>query len=197
MHYYKHKEIEFHVDNPNFLFTQLTVDSHTKDQMKTVIENEQDTANYHGGYTFEIEDKLFEKLYNTFTVICQEIFGELHIFENNRRICWANVYNCDSYRSNLHHHLRTSTINSVFYLNIPADDCLNSSGLRTIYNNNEYIFLPDELDLVIMPSWMPHEPLPHNSKENRIAINMELQCGKPINDIYTLTKIYEKCKIII
>ena len=44
MHYYKHKEIEFHVDNPNFLFTQLTVDSHTKDQMKTVIENEQDTV---------------------------------------------------------------------------------------------------------------------------------------------------------
>ena len=112
-------------------------------------------------------------------------------------MCWANVYNCDSYRSNLHHHLRTSTINSVFYLKIPIDDSPNASGLRTVYNNTNYVFVPDELDLVIMPSWLPHEPLPHNSKENRIAINMELRCDKPINNIYNLSKIYEKCKIIL
>ena len=197
MYYYEYKKIEYHIDNPNFLTTQLTIDSYTKTHLTTIIENAQDTANYHGGYTFEIEDKTFDKLYNTFVVICEEIFGELHVSKYNRKMCWANVYNCDSYRSNLHHHLRTSTINSVFYLKIPIDDSPNASGLRTVYNNTNYVFVPDELDLVIMPSWLPHEPLPHNSKENRIAINMELRCDKPINNIYNLSKIYEKCKIIL
>lgn len=197
MHHYKYKKIEYHIDNPNFLTTHLTIDSSTKTYLTTVIENAKDTANYHGGYTFEIENKTVDTLYDTFTVICEEIFGELYISEYNRRTCWANVYNCDSYRSNLHHHLRTSTINSVFYLKIPTDDSPNASGLRTVYNNTNYIFVPEEMDLVIMPSWMPHEPLPHNSKENRIAINMELRCDKQIDDIYSISKIYDNCKFII
>ena len=197
MNYYEYKEIEFHIDNPNFLTTQLIIDNSTKDQLTTIVKNSKDTANYHGGYTFELEDKTFDTLYDTFVIICKNIFGELYISEHNRKLCWANVYNCDSYRSNLHHHLRTSTINSVFYLKIPPDNSPNASGLRTVYKNTNYVFIPDELDLVIMPSWLPHEPLPHNSKENRIAINMELRCDKPIIDIYSISKIYEKCKIIL
>lgn len=197
MNYYNYKQLEYQIDNPYFLFTTLEIDNITKNNMIRIVESEKDTANYYGGYTFVIENDLFKPLYNTFNIICADVFDELYISSYNREICWANVYNCDSYRSNLHHHLRTSTINSVFYLQIPNDGDPNSSGLRSVYNNKNYVFVPNELDLVIMPSWMPHEPLPHTSKENRIAINMELRCDKQIDDIYKLSSVYEKCSFTL
>ena len=179
--FYKNDNVKYNINNPYFLQTRLIFDEKIKTEMISTVESQIETGNYNGGYTFVVEETKneFSKIYDTFQYICENIFGNLHIAATNRKLCWANVYNKNTYRSNLHHHLRTSTINSVFYLKIPSNGGENSSGLRVITKDYfDNIFVPDELDLVIMPSWMLHEPMSHNSCENRIAINMEIACTK-------------------
>lgn len=192
--------VYYYNTNPYFLCTKIDLGLKLQKQMIKTVESQIDCADYNGGYTFIVEelDQEFSKLYNTFENICKNIFEDLPVAEVNRRLCWANVYNKDTYRSNLHHHLRTSTINGVFYLKIPDDGKENSSGLRVITKDHlDTIFVPEELDLVIMPSWMLHEPLSHNSNENRIAINMEIACKRSIDNIYKRELIYKNCRINI
>jgi hypothetical protein len=196
--FYKNNGINYNINNPYFLYTTLSIDHSLQQQMIATVESQIETGDYNGGYTFVVEesDQEFSILYNTFKHICNTVFENLDISIYNRTICWANVYNKNTYRSNLHHHLRTSSINSVFYLQVPIDKMENSCGLRVITKDHlDQVFIPEELDLVIMPSWMPHEPLPHNSQFNRIAINMEIACNQKIDDFYTLNKIYKNCKI--
>lgn len=192
---YKFSDIEYSVDIPLVLSTKIIEsDADMRQRMIACIEQQLTRdPNYHGGYTFEVKDPCndFARLYNTFFSIVTNIFGPFNLSVKQRNYCWANVYNVDSYRSNLHHHLRTSSVNGIFYLNVPKD---SGGGLRLIYQEQESIFMPDNLDLVIMPSWMPHEPLPVSSKENRIAINMEIATIENINDYYTVQKTFLKAK---
>jgi hypothetical protein len=192
-------KLHYNAQNPYVLYTKLKIKKNLQLEMIDTVESQIETANYHSGYTFEVEDSKnnFKKLYNTFFSISKNIFGEEFLSEKNRDLCWANIYNKKTFRSNLHHHLRTSTINSVFYLKIPDDGDLNSSGLQIVHNNNSVIFIPDELEMVIMPSSMLHAPMPHNSLENRISINMEIRYEASIENVYLLDQIYNKCSIVL
>ena len=189
----------YNAQNPYVLYTKLKIKKNLQLEMIDTVESQIETANYYGGYTFEVEDSKnnFKKLYNTFLNISKDLFTNEYLSTYNRDTCWANVYNRETFRSNLHHHLRTSTINSVFYLKIPNDDEPNSSGLRIVHNNNDVVFVPDELEMVIMPSSMLHAPMPHNSLENRISINMEIRYEKSIENIYLLDQIYSKCSLVL
>ena len=192
-------KLYYNAQNPYVLYTKLKINKNLQLEMIDTVESQIKTANYYGGYTFEVEDSKnnFKKLYNTFLNISKDLFTDEYLSKHNRDTCWANVYNKKTFRSNLHHHLRTSTINSVFYLKIPNDGDLNSSGLRLVHNNNDIIFVPDELEMVIMPSSMLHAPMPHNSLENRISINMEIRYEKSIESVYLLDQIYNKCSLVL
>lgn len=176
--------IHYSIDNPFLLSTKLSFSKEEQDRMVHTVESQIATGNYHGGYTFVVKDnafKDFSKLYNNFFNICLNMFGPFSLSKLYRPNCWANVYNKDSYRSNMHNHIRTSTINAVFYLKMPKED----GGISVIYNDQKFVFLPDEFEMIIMPSWMPHEPMPHNSLQNRISINMEIACNEPASSIFT------------
>lgn len=184
----------WHVANPYLLTTkiQLDEDETTRQRMIACIDQQLSRSpNYHGGYTFEVKDPCndFAKIYNTFFSIVSNIFGPFNLSTKQRNYCWANVYNKDTYRSNLHHHLQTSAVNGIFYLNVPND---NDGGLRLLHEDQDMTYIPENLELVIMPSWMLHEPLPVDGLENRIAINMEIATIEYVDDYYLLDKIFKK-----
>jgi hypothetical protein len=190
---FKTETINYHVEIPYVLSTKIQTDDNLLQKRMIACIEQQLTRNpnYHGGYTFEVKDPCndFAKIYNTFFSIVSNIFGPFNLSTKQRNYCWANVYNKDSYRSNLHHHLRTSSVNGIFYLNLPS---ATDGGLKLVHDDQELTFMPENLDLLIMPAWMPHEPLPVNTLENRIAINMEIATIEHVDDYYLLDKIFKK-----
>ena len=128
----------WHVANPYLLTTkiQLDEDETTRQRMIACIDQQLSRSpNYHGGYTFEVKDPCndFAKIYNTFFSIVSNIFGSFNLSTKQRNYCWANVYNKDTYRSNLHHHLQTSSVNGIFYLNTRDFKHMLKSNCLSLY----------------------------------------------------------------
>jgi hypothetical protein len=191
----KVNDIFYHIEIPHLLSTNLIpCDDQMQERMVACIEQQLTrNPNYHGGYTFEVKDPChdFAKVYNTFFNIVKDIFGQFNLSVKQRNYCWANVYNSENYRSNLHDHLRTSSVNAIFYLNIPNE---SGGGLRLVYEDQDLVYMPDNFELLIMPSWLLHEPMPVNSLHNRIAINMEIATIEPVDDYYKTNKIFFKAR---
>lgn len=90
---------------------------------------------------------------------------------------WSFVSNKDRNVSVLHDHSNTAKANGVFYLKTPKVKNPKSGGLlikksRSIFAKR-HIFTATEGVLIIFPGNLPHRPLPINSEEYRISINME------------------------
>lgn len=193
--------ITYQLANPFLLSTRIDLDEPTRQAMiNSVMDQMKNQPNYHGGYTFELKDQNydFSKLYNKFYEISNHVFGPWTPSVKHKHWCWANVYNKDGYFdkeyiSNLHNHRGTSMINGVFYLNVPKDVDQESGALKILYEDQYFYYLPDTLDLVIMPNWLYHEPLITSSSEYRIAINMEINFIEDIDNVYTLNKIFKHC----
>jgi hypothetical protein len=79
----------------------------------------------------------------------------------------------------------------VYYLKIPTDIAPNEGGLHIKIGDTVINFLPEEGDLIIMPSDVLHEPQPHSSDQFRIAINMEICTIDNYSTYYLKDKIHE------
>jgi len=132
-------------------------------------------------YSYVIEEDynfFLKKLYNEYVLTCFKIFGNIKISKKSRTICWGYCSNSDDYNSYWHDHIKSSTINAVYYINIPP----NSNGplfFRIPKNNNEYeifSYHPKNYDLLIFPNYLEHKPIPPSSEEYRVCINMEIIC---------------------
>lgn len=191
-------EYYYHLIEPKIISVQLDPAEFNKERMVQCIlsQKDLDITNYHGGYTFEVMDPYhdFGKLYSKFLSIASDIFGPFNHSTLQKHWCWANVYNCDSFVTNMHNHETTCTINGVFYLNIPKDCESTEGGIKFLINGEEELYLPDELELIIMPNCQEHSPQYHSSTDYRIAINMEISTIEDVDKIYLLEKIYKKCK---
>ena len=83
----------------------------------------------------------------------------------------------DDYVTALHSHVHImTTINAVFYLNIPKE----GGEIFFSYMNGKYsegrgmeVTLKPQMDMVyFFPSWLPHTPLPHKDKNvTRLCFN--------------------------
>jgi hypothetical protein len=178
---------------PEVLETTYILDDVTRQRMINTVLSQKDTANYHGGYTFHIEDMHgdFDKLYNYFFSVVESIFGPIDLAAKHKPWCWANVYNKDNFKTNAHNHIHTASINAVYYLKISNDMLANEGGLNLYPFTKPIIqFQPDEGDLLIMPNYTVHEPLFHSGSDYRIAVNMEICINSHINDYYKEEKIY-------
>ena len=182
---------------PQVLETQFLLTPAVKTRMIDTVLSQKDTANYHGGYTFHVQDSFgdFQTLYSFFFNTVVNIFGDVKLSPVNKRWCWANVYNRDTFKTNAHDHIKTSSINAIYYLKMPNDINSNEGGLKLHPPNSEVIqFQPDEGDLLIMPNNTVHEPLFHSSIDYRIAINMEICIEPSIFKYFTEEKIYANAK---
>jgi hypothetical protein len=118
---------------------------------------------------------LIKKFHQVSNEQYSKVFGNFRLNEKNKNYCWAYVSNESDYRGGIHHHLHTSTINSVFYFNVP--DTL--SGGITFYRNSgeKYLtYYPKNNDLIIFPNFLLHDPEKSLESEYRISINMEIIC---------------------
>ena len=189
----------YNVLSPEVLETSYIIDAAVRDRMINTVLSQKDTANYHGGYTFQVGDPYgdFKKLYNYFFETVTSVFGPIDIAAKNRNWCWANVYNKNNFKTNLHNHIRTSSINAIYYLKLPKDMLENEGGLIVASSDHqeELLFLPEEQDLLIMPNYTLHEPQSHSSLDYRIAINMEICINNSIATYYVLDNIYKTATI--
>lgn len=150
---------------------------------KIVEEHKKQLGNSQRTFTnFSLNDSFSEfsnNLTKTFHEISEneyaKIYGNYKLASNNSDVCWAYVTNCDDYHSLIHDHARTSTINAVFYFNVPS----NISGGLTFYRSRSERYLtyyPKNNDLLIFPNHLLHRPEKSDSKKYRISINMEIKC---------------------
>tara|TARA_R100001463_G_scaffold17250_2_gene44277 strand:- start:1072 stop:1602 length:531 start_codon:yes stop_codon:yes gene_type:complete len=85
---------------------------------------------------------------------------------------WVYVQNNFFNRPSLHHHIPTSTLNAVFYINIPKI----GGELEFKYEDTSYVLSPKKDKIYIFPYWLPHKPLPQKDEDKRICFNLEYFC---------------------
>lgn len=187
------KLIYYSFEFPKLLETRYEISKDVQQRMIDTVMSQRESGNYHGGYTFHINDVYgdFKKLYQHFFNIVNNIFGPLTIAPRSKTWCWANVYNKNDFKTNMHHHKYTSSINAVYYLKVPLGLQGKEGGLTFMKDDNSLMtFLPDEGDLIIMPADVPHEPEYHPLEDYRIAINMEICTVDHYSTYYTPKTIY-------
>jgi hypothetical protein len=124
------------------------------------------------------KDKDLDNLYTLFFEHATKWLGPLELKKNNRRNVWAYVCRSQEFFQGIHDHRHTCEINAVYYHKIPKTK-FPIAGCLGLYNNKNELrfwFKPKEKDLIIYPGWLKHEPMPPDSDDFRIAINMEINC---------------------
>tara|TARA_R100001086_G_scaffold162892_1_gene87778 strand:- start:299 stop:847 length:549 start_codon:yes stop_codon:yes gene_type:complete len=112
------------------------------------------------------------KLYDKFLTLSQKNFGPFNLLKNNSNKCWSLLTNKNNYASVPHDHIKTSVINSVYYLSVPEQ-----KGSIQFYIDEKWIdYQPDENELLIFPSYLKHNTTKNNTEKWRISINMEIIC---------------------
>ena len=151
------------------------------------IINQIKRAEWDNNYVIE-KDKFAKKLYKKFLETAQEHLNPFTLRSNNRDNCYAVASNKDFIPSvNWHNHIMTSTINSVFYLNIPKD----MKGGEIQFKNrsgNVLTLKPKNNQLLIFPGWMWHNPVNVESQELRLSINMEIITQEKMEDVFNILK---------
>ena len=108
---------------------------------------------------------------------CTEIFGDLQYLPTNNDFCWAYCSNNGDYAEIWHNHMKTSTINSVYYLNVPK--CSGGEIEFDLGGGKVFKYKPKNFDLLIFPNYLRHRPLKVDSIDLRVSINMEFLCEEP------------------
>jgi hypothetical protein len=169
-------------DFPIFIWDNfLTIDNQTRtDLMGIVLENKK--RNHHGvGGSFKIDydpTSFFAELYSKFFEVTYNFFGGLDILPNNSSMCWSYSSNdIDHGPGMIHNHINTSTINSVYYLNVPDSATIENGSIQFFMDDKTFSYRPNRYDLVIFPNYLSHRINYLKDSEYRISINMEILCN--------------------
>lgn len=122
-------------------------------------------------------NNLINGLYDKFYRVAQQLFN-FKVSKKSKRICWACITNNKYYNFVPHNHIKSSTINGVYYLNIPKVNRNLSGPIKFQVNNDWLYYQPDNFELIFFPNYLVHDATKHESKEWRISINMEILCEK-------------------
>jgi hypothetical protein len=129
---------------------------------------------YENGNSFPIE--YLDNLYQSFFDVAVHEFGPFEISPRNIRTCWGYVINKDVYRGGIHHHIRSSTLNAVFYLHVP-ETVTEREGSISFYDDAQqevFTYKPVTGDLLVFPNYLFHQPHQSHTDEFRISVNMEI-----------------------
>ena len=124
-------------------------------------------------------NKVLSKIYQNFLEYSQNRFGKLNIIKEPEM--WALCTNKDNWKSVVHDHIETSTINAVYYLNIPQIDYKNVGDIKLLHNDIWYNYTPSENELLIFPNYLTHDTEYNKTDDFRVSINMEIKCNNEIN----------------
>tara|TARA_Y100000114_G_scaffold127482_1_gene124159 strand:+ start:1305 stop:1832 length:528 start_codon:yes stop_codon:yes gene_type:complete len=131
-------------------------------------------------YSFKVFSKYSNILYDMFINKCKEHLNDFTLRDKNFEL-WCYYTNKDYAKGNKwHNHIRTSTINSVLYL-----ETVKGKGIE-FENNGEYLYIePKDYDFLIFPDFLNHLPRISEDKR-RISFNMELRCNENSQDIFAI-----------
>ena len=124
-------------------------------------------------------NKILSKIYQNFLEYSQNRFGKLDIIQEPEM--WALCTNKDNWKSVIHNHIETSTINAVYYLNIPQIDYKNVGDIKLLHNDIWYNYTPSENELLIFPNYLTHDTEYNKTDDFRVSINMEIKCNNDID----------------
>ena len=161
-----------------------------KNKIKNIVDKNYQshfqTAKNSGGFNFPIEDDenlFFEQLYQKFLLCSKDIFGNFKLSNRNSKKCFCYRGNKDDmgirYDYWWHNHVHSSTINSVYYLQVHND------GISFKKDNLQYDYLPEDGELLIFPSTLIHAPQPNRSKKYRYSINMEIITEESVDCLFS------------
>lgn len=159
--------------------------------MAVVLENK--VRNHRGnGGSFLIDKDykdFFKNLYIKFFENSKTLFGDFTT-SNNNDACWSYASNkFDHGAGVLHNHVNTSTINSVYYLNVPQTASIDNGSITFILNGNIFTHKPENGDLLIFPDYLDHQINFLDDIEYRISINMEIKCEESSEELFSRVKL--------
>tara|TARA_R110001592_G_scaffold98697_1_gene281510 strand:+ start:6940 stop:7473 length:534 start_codon:yes stop_codon:yes gene_type:complete len=142
-------------------------------RVKNKVINQIKRAEWDNNYALE-KNKFTTKLYNTFVDTAKKNLNFKVNKDLNRDFCWAVASNKDFKPSvNWHNHIKSSTINSVYYLDIPKD--MEGGEIEFRSRRKDVLKItPKTNELYIFPCWLWHNPIDVKSKQFRLSINMEI-----------------------
>lgn len=138
------------------------------------VETFNNTYNPAAGYNVRLEETPdLIKLWGIFDSILSSRFENLEVLPNDRyKSCWTYVQNNERYESKWHSHIKTASINAVYYPSIP--DTTGTLSILTLSGDEAEVEL-NQGDLVVFPGWLIHKPNPQkHSRLPRVSINLEL-----------------------
>ena len=153
----------------------FNISKHKEDLLNEILEQMND-----GGRQVKLKsNKVLSKLYKNFLEYSQSRFGKLNIIKEPEM--WALCTNKNNWKSVVHNHIETSTINAVYYLNIPQINYKNVGDIKLLHNNKWYNYTPSENELIIFPNYLTHDTEFNKTDDFRVSINMEIKCNNEIN----------------
>ena len=153
----------------------FNISKHKNNLLNEILEQMND-----GGRQVKLKsNKILSKIYQNFLEYSQNRFGKLDIIKEPE--VWALCTNKDNWKSVVHNHIETSTINAVYYLNIPQINYKNVGDIKLLHNNKWYNYTPSENELIIFPNYLTHDTEFNNTDDFRVSINMEIKCNNEIN----------------
>jgi hypothetical protein len=172
---------------PNIFSTKIPINFNRQEFYDSLVDDHKELSNQNfyidfGANNFLLDNKYYNLtnyLYNIFLNKCEDLFGKLELSCRNKKVAFALVTNKNEHRGEIHNHIETSTINCVYYLNVPS----NKSGSIGFYNDNKIIYThqPVNDELLIFPNYLQHQTLVSMTEEYRIAINLEIICNNVWN----------------
>lgn len=178
---------KIHNDFPVYLIKNFYNPYLNKNKIiNTVLKNKK-YCNPSKGYNYPLLDdcdNFFFKLYNRYYNLCKKKFKFTKDLKNSST-CWAYVSDKNYFNEVWHDHVKTSTINSVYYLNIPNND---NATIDFRLNYKQYTYKINNYDLIIFPNYLQHKPHRCYKNDYRISINMEIMCNEPADQIFNSIK---------
>ena len=165
-------------------------DNFRKSLVSLVIECKKKNHNSNfGSFIVDLDiNDFFENLYQNFFELSKNLFGKFTSYKNNYNI-WSyssNKYQHGAIPGTIHNHINTSTINSVYYLNIPESVTYEKGSITFFEEEREFTYKPNNNDLLIFPNYLDHRINNYNTDENwRVSINMEIKCEESADELFS------------
>lgn len=138
------------------------------------------------GWNYKLENSSAgTQLYDACLGVARQLFKKFDIASSNSTELWAYVtHGGRPVQGPVHNHLRTATINMVYYLKVPKEPF--PMGRLLLFKEPDVIAVtPNESDLLIFPGSMPHMPISNVSQDFRVALNLEIRCVQPEEYVFS------------
>jgi hypothetical protein len=133
---------------------------------KKIVEQDQSA-----GYNMEYVNPAYTKVVaNKFHLLVEELFDVSELL--NPIKTWMYVQNNEHCTDNWHDHVRTASVNGVFYIDPPE----NGGALQLIYLDTVHTVEIQPKRLYIFPGWLCHRPTKQEDENWRVSINVEYYC---------------------